>query len=216
MSSSEAAGPYERTLRDQAAQFDRLSPDEEARLIAARPDGRAFERLVEHNLDLVVSQAEGHAGQGLNFPDLFQEGSIGLVDAVAAFDGRGGFREFASLHIGLQMDSLIESERLAREADLRAVEEAKLLDTAQVMMRKELGREPTAAELARALGWDPAHLREVEVALDVARAENDARTLAFLDEDTSGGLGVDFDLADPEPDPRRQLQGHGPDEFEVE
>jgi RNA polymerase sigma factor (sigma-70 family) len=212
VSSSEAAGPYERTLREQAARFDRLPTEEENRLLAARPDGRAVERLVEHNLDLVVREAEAHAGQGMTFADLYQEGSVGLVDAVVAFDGRGGFRDFASLHIGLQMDSLLESERLARAADLRAIDDARALDSVQTLLRKQLERDPDPAELARALGWEPARVSEVLQSLEIARAENDARTIAFLDDETLEELAVE----DPEADPRRQLPGHGPDQFEVE
>src|SRR5438270_12285530 len=101
-------------LRRLAAVHRRLSTREEAELFALRPNEAAVERLVEHNLDLVVAQAELHRQSGLPFADLYQEGAVGLVTAVLSYDGQGAFREFASLNIGLQMDAMVEGEAGAR------------------------------------------------------------------------------------------------------
>lgn len=200
----------ERALKEQAEGRRRLAPEQELALFRRLPDAEASRDLVEHNLDLVVEQAEGHRDRGLSFADLYQEGTVGLLDAVGAFDGKGVFRDFASLHIGLQMDSLIETEGFARREAERYVAESRSLDLAQVMFRQQNEREPTEEELAGLLQWDRAHLTKVLGMLELARQRNDLLTLEFLDDASEEMPGTDY----PEPDknPHRQLRGHGPDE----
>jgi RNA polymerase primary sigma factor len=200
----------ERALKEQAASRRRLSPEEEQALFGRLPDAEASRDLVERNLDLVVEQAEGHRDRGLSFADLYQEGTVGLLDAVGAFDGKGVFRDFASLHIGLQMDSLIEAEDFARREAERYVAESRSLDLAQVMFRQEHEREPTEEELAELLHWEPAHLTKVLGMLEVARQRNDLLTLEFLDDASDEIPGTDY--PEPDKDPHRQLRGHGPDD----
>src|SRR5918996_668759 len=58
----------------------------------ARRSKRASQKLVEHNLRLVVSVAKKYRGMGLPFEDLIQEENIGLMKAVERFDPEKGFR----------------------------------------------------------------------------------------------------------------------------
>ena len=199
----------ERRLRAQASEPARLSPAEEESLLAERAKPDAKEALVRHNLDLVADQADGHAAQGVSFPDLFQEGTIGLVDAIATYDGRGSFRDFARLHVGLQMDAFVAEEGAARREAADAVEDARTLDLAQVMLQKELGRRAKPPELEKALGWDAARVERVTLWLEDARRRNDELTLEFLEE---ADLDDIVDLSESDEDPRRRLPGAGPDE----
>ena len=202
----------ERELRGQAEAFDQLEASDEQELLRRVPDARAVESLVKHNLDIVVAQAEAHAGRGLPFSDLYQEGTVGLVDAVGAYSGKGAFRDFASLHIGLQMDSLIESEDQARKETREDVADVKTLDMAQVMFRRENGRDARPVEMQKSLGWDEGRLERIERMLDLARERNDAATINFLEASDAEDLGIDF--VDEQPDPRRRPQGAGPDSDE--
>jgi DNA-directed RNA polymerase sigma subunit (sigma70/sigma32) len=200
----------DRVLHAQAARKQPLTVEEERALFARLPDAEASRDLVEHNLDLVVGQAERHQDRGLSFADLYQEGTVGLLDAVGAYTGQGTFRDFASLHIGLQMDSLIEAEAGAiREAD-RYVADSRSLDLAQVMFRQQHHREPDQEELAALLNWDRAHLAKVMAMLEAARERNDLLTLEFLDDAGDEVPGTDY--PEPDKDPHRQLRGHGPDD----
>jgi RNA polymerase primary sigma factor len=53
---------------------------------------RAADALLHANLRLVVSIARHYTQRGLDFPDLIQEGNLGLHKAVCTFDFTKGFR----------------------------------------------------------------------------------------------------------------------------
>jgi DNA-directed RNA polymerase sigma subunit (sigma70/sigma32) len=199
----------ERALRAQAGANPPVPPARERELLERRPDREAGRELVEHNLDLVIDQADKHRGRGLSFADLYQEGTVGLLDAIGAYAGQGDFRGFASLHIGLQMDSLLEVEDRARSEEERNVADARSLDLAQVMFKQREHRDATESELAALLQWQPEHVAKILGLLEIARQRNDLLTLEFLD-DAEDGEGQD--IPEPEADPYRQLPGHGPDD----
>ena len=55
-------------------------------------DFAARQRLIEHNLRLVVSIAKHYTNRGLALPDLIEEGNLGLIHALDKFDAERGFR----------------------------------------------------------------------------------------------------------------------------
>lgn len=57
-----------------------------------RGDLRARAKLIESNLGLVHSVARSYRGSGVPFPDLVQEGTVGLVRAAEKFDHRRGLK----------------------------------------------------------------------------------------------------------------------------
>lgn len=65
-----------------------LSEDEEKTLARQFKAGnhQARERLIKHNLRLVVYHAKKYVGFGLSFDDLIQEGNLGVITAVEKFD----------------------------------------------------------------------------------------------------------------------------------
>jgi RNA polymerase nonessential primary-like sigma factor len=71
-----------------------LSAQDELALARATAGGdfAARQRLIEHNLRLVVCIAKRYANRGLALPDLIEEGNLGLIHALEKFDAERGFR----------------------------------------------------------------------------------------------------------------------------
>lgn len=71
-----------------------LTPDDElatARLVRAG-DFAARQKMIEHNLRLVVSIAKHYLNRGIPLLDLVEEGNLGLIHALEKFDPERGFR----------------------------------------------------------------------------------------------------------------------------
>ena len=62
-----------------------LSKDEEANLVAELPAPHARNRLIEHNLRLVVYIAKRFENTGINIEDLISIGTLGLIKAINTF-----------------------------------------------------------------------------------------------------------------------------------
>jgi RNA polymerase sigma-32 factor len=89
-----ARDPVQRFLNE-ARRYRRLSEDEERTLITLvreHADKAAARKLVVHNLRLVVSIAYQYRQAWTSMMDLFQEGGVGLVEAVKRWDPNVGTR----------------------------------------------------------------------------------------------------------------------------
>jgi RNA polymerase primary sigma factor len=117
--------------------------------------------------------------------DLVQEGSIGLVEAIREFttSGEPEFVPFAEQKVTAQMDAAIASETASvRDAQL-LVAAATDYERTAIVMRLELMREPTEAELAEKLEWTIDRTRYVAQVVTEARRRHDEELLAFIDPD---------------------------------
>lgn len=80
-------------------------------------DFDARQRMIEHNLRLVVAIAKNYLGRGLPLPDLIEEGNLGLMHAIAKFEPERGFRfsTYASWWIRQAVERAIQQQaRLVR------------------------------------------------------------------------------------------------------
>ncbi|HSS62706.1 MAG TPA: sigma factor [Candidatus Limnocylindrales bacterium] len=181
-----------RDLRRQARLNPPLDAGEQDRLLRRAADGdrASQDRIVAANLGLVIRLAEARDDRGLSVPDLVQEGSIGLVDAVRSFPSSGApdFVPFAERKVGEQMDAAIAAEAEAvRDAEL-LVAAANDYERTELILRRELHRIPTAAEIAEKLEWTVERTEYVARAVAEARRRHDEELLEFIDPDA-----IDFD-----------------------
>ena len=133
-----------------------LSPAEELGLArrARSGDARAKRRLVECNLRLVVSLARRYRGLGLDLLDLIQEGNVGLLAAADSYDPSREvrFASYASSCIRREIcRALSNRSRLVRLPSRLADASTRVKGTER-RLAQELGRRPTAAEVAEAAG----------------------------------------------------------------
>jgi len=71
-----------------------LTVDEELRFarLAKAGEFEARQKMIEHNLRLVVNVAKRYTKRGLALLDLIEEGNLGLIHAIKKFDPERGFR----------------------------------------------------------------------------------------------------------------------------
>jgi RNA polymerase primary sigma factor len=150
-----------------------LRPDEERELarLAASGDRRARARLIESNLRLVVSMARRYQGLGLAFPDLVQEGTVGLIQAVDRFDWRRGrrFSTYAAWWIRQSIRRALTNDSRTIRLPSRLVTKQLATRRAAARLEATLGRAPTVGELAAATGFD-ADAIELAAAAPLANA----------------------------------------------
>ena len=137
-------------------QIPLLTPEQEydAAKRVAEGDAGAKELLINSNLRLVVSIAREYTGHGLSFQDLIQEGSMGLMHAVDKFDYSRGFRfsTYATWWIRQSMARAIADQSRDIRIPVHMNEQIIKVNRASRALVQELGRDPTAEEIAGKLG----------------------------------------------------------------
>ena len=150
-------------------------------------DESVLEKLINANMGLVRSCATRFLGRGVEYEDLLQIGSIGLLRAARAFDPSRGcmFSTYAvPLIIGeikryLRDDGMVKVSRSVKSLGMH------IMKTREKILKEE-GREPTLSEIAALLSVTPEEVAEAMAAtgpvssLSTTPTEDDAPLEYFL------------------------------------
>jgi len=151
--------------------------------------------LIESNLRLVAAIARRYRNRGLELSDLIQEGNLGLMRAVERFDHRRGYRFSTCAKWWIRKAITYAIADRARTIRI-PVDVVAALDKTKVTARRlthELGREPTADELAAHLRMPTERVERLlrlgaevardPISLETAAGDDDERTLGDTLED---------------------------------
>ena len=145
-------------------------------------DGQsAREHLGRANTRLVVSIAKRYMGQGLPFPDLIQEGNVGLMRAVDKYDYKRGnrFSTYATWWIRQAITRALAQKTRTIRIPLHMTERIRQMYRTAQNLEQSLGRRPSPEEIAG----------EMEMSADNIRSMMDASQHAIALERPVGDDG---------------------------
>ena len=157
-------------------------------------DQYAKEYVIMHNQKLVVSIAKKYLNRGLPLMDLIQEGNIGLLSAIDRFDVTLGnkFSTFAIWWIRQAISRSISNYGRSVRLPVYMNDRLNKIKKAEDELGKELGRNPTMAELSERTNLTPKNINEAKmmavetISYDVAvnSEDKDSNTLQdFIPDD---------------------------------
>ena len=143
---------------------DLITADEEVLLAQKikQGDKLALEKLTNANLRFVVSVSKQYQNQGLNLPDLINEGNLGLIKAAQRFDETRGFK-FISYAVWWIRQSILqalaEQSRIVR-LPLNKIGSINKINKAHAKLEQKFEREPNPEEIAEMLEITEREIKE--------------------------------------------------------
>lgn len=132
-------------------------------------DAGARDHMVRANLRLVVNIARGYTNKGLPLQDLIEEGNLGLLRAVEGFDPDMDtrFSTYASYWIKQSIKRALVNTAKTIRVPAYMVELLSKWRKATAKLSDELGRTPTAEEVAFELELPPKKVKIVKKAIEL-------------------------------------------------
>lgn len=149
-------------------------------------DAEARDRMIRANLRLVVKIAHDYEGMGLPLLDMINEGNMGLMRAVQRFDPKKGAKlsTYGAWWIKQSIKRGIANQGRTIRVPVHLVDRIAKIRRMALSLREELGREPSDAELAEAMGMTQRRVTELMEAsqrtasLDAPIGEEDDTTFS--------------------------------------
>ena len=157
---------------------DHAQQVELAKRVAAG-DAEARRQMIAANLRLVVHWARRYQDRGVDFADLVQEGTFGLMRAVDKFDWQRGFRfsTYATWWIRQALQRAVQQHGNTIRVPMEVAEQNQRTERVGWELTSDLQRAPSADEVAEAAGVDVANLDTLQrVARVVASLDQPAGT----------------------------------------
>lgn len=177
-------------MLQQIGAYELLSYEEEQELTQKIKNGDldARNKLIAHNMRLVVFIARKYKGVGLGFQDLIQEGSLGLMKAAEYFDPTKGFRfsTYATYWIKQSISRALSEQNRVIRIPAHMLDLANKVKKANQTLTQSLGHTPTDKEIAVELEITPAKVREMKeliketLSLDVPVGDEEDATVGDL------------------------------------
>lgn len=142
-----------------------LTPTEERELArrVVMGDFEARQKMIEHNLRLVVNIAKHYINRGMALLDLIEEGNIGLMHALEKFDPERGFRfsTYATWWIRQSIERAIMNQSRTIRLPVHVIKELNVYLRAHRHLEAQIGREPSIEDVAHLVGKPVEDVRRV-------------------------------------------------------
>lgn len=162
-------------------------------------DRKLRNSLVEEYMYIAEISARRFSGRGVEYDDLLQVASLALIKALERFDCSKGveFTSFATPSVVGEVKNYFRDKLRLVRLPRRSTEIMRRAELARERLGHELGRNPTPAEIARALKLPvevvleamESHTAGFSVSLDDRTGEEDSQSVA----DTLGELDPSFE-----------------------
>jgi len=155
--------------------------------LAKQGDFGARQKMIEHNLRLVVSIAKHYINRGVALLDMIEEGNLGLMHAIDKFEPERGFRfsTYATWWIRQSIERAIMNQARTIRLPVHVVRELNQILRAKYHLESKLhdGRDATIEDIALLVG------RSIDDVQDILVLSEHATSLDMpLDNDPQSSL----------------------------